>query len=166
MKRDNTVPFSHTEIIVDFVSHTLQEYVFEFASDICLFDNCRLGQLSTDSGIGPLTCAFILWRGCGLWRKWRTESNGNDVLSITRELRKRRSCTRTAISLYSAIFSSAISSYATSVLKEKNCNSVFFSQIEPNICKAPQESSFQYLKKFNMYLPQRKFQRMISTLVK
>ena len=54
MKRDNAVSFSHTEIVVDFVSHTLQECVFEVACDICPFDNCRMRQLSTDSGIGPL----------------------------------------------------------------------------------------------------------------
>ena len=35
IKRDNTVPFSHTDIVVDFVSHTLQEYVFEVACVIC-----------------------------------------------------------------------------------------------------------------------------------
>ena len=53
MMRDNAVSCSHTEIVVDFVSHTLQEYVFEVACDICPFDNCRMRQISTDSGIGP-----------------------------------------------------------------------------------------------------------------
>ena len=53
MKRDNAVSFSHREIVVDFVSHTLQECVFEVACDICPFDNRRMRQLSTDSGIGP-----------------------------------------------------------------------------------------------------------------
>ena len=46
MKRDNTASFLHTEIVVDFVSHTLQEYVFEVACDISPFDHCRMRVLT------------------------------------------------------------------------------------------------------------------------